>query len=64
MAKTHHVLTRPAPGTVIAPVHTYDDEQKVKMQALREVSGHMARQERRRELIDQLSAVRTDTGAA
>lgn len=38
MAKTHQVLTRPAPGTVIAPVHTHDEEQKAKIQALLEVS--------------------------
>ncbi|EKM61679.1 uncharacterized protein PHACADRAFT_248434 [Phanerochaete carnosa HHB-10118-sp] len=36
MAKTHQVLTKPAPGTVIFPVHTYDDEQKAQMQALLE----------------------------
>ena len=37
MAKTHQVHTKPAPGTVVAPVHTYDDEQKAKMKALLEV---------------------------
>lgn len=36
MAKTHEVLTKPAPGTVVAPVHTYDEEQKAKMRALLE----------------------------
>lgn len=38
MPKTHQVFTTPAPGTVINPVHTYTDDQKAKMQALREVS--------------------------
>lgn len=37
MAKTHEVLTAPAPGTVISPVHEYTDEQKGKMKALLEV---------------------------
>ncbi|GLB43643.1 putative divergent CRAL/TRIO domain containing protein [Lyophyllum shimeji] len=34
--KTHEVLTSPVPGTKIAPVHEYTDEQKAKMKALRE----------------------------
>ncbi|KAI0370035.1 CRAL/TRIO domain-containing protein [Pilatotrama ljubarskyi] len=35
MAKTRQILTTPAPGTVV-PVRSYTDEQKSKMQALRE----------------------------
>ncbi|KAI0640216.1 CRAL/TRIO domain-containing protein [Trametes polyzona] len=35
MAKTHQVLTTPAPGTTV-PVHTYTDDQKAKIRALRE----------------------------
>ncbi|KAI0327654.1 CRAL/TRIO domain-containing protein [Cubamyces sp. BRFM 1775] len=35
MAKTHQVLTHPAPGTVV-PVRSYTDEQKAKIEALRE----------------------------
>ncbi|OSD01223.1 CRAL/TRIO domain-containing protein [Trametes coccinea BRFM310] len=35
MAKTHQVLTSPAKGVVV-PVRTYTDEQKAKIQALRE----------------------------
>lgn len=37
MPTTHKILTSPAPGTVIHPVHIYDDEQKGKMKALSEV---------------------------
>ena len=37
MAKTHEVLVKPAPGTQVAPVHSYDDEQKAKLLALKEV---------------------------
>ena len=37
MPKTHQILTSPAPGTQIRPVHQYDEEQKGKMQALSEV---------------------------
>ena len=36
MAKTHQVLTAPAPGTVV-PVREYDDDQKAKLHALQEV---------------------------
>ncbi|KAH9947093.1 CRAL-TRIO domain-containing protein [Amylocystis lapponica] len=36
MAKTHAVLTAPAPGTQIGPVRTYTDEQKQMMAELRE----------------------------
>ncbi|KAI0778940.1 CRAL/TRIO domain-containing protein [Trametes elegans] len=35
MAKTHQVLTAPAPGTVV-PVREYDDDQKAKLHALQE----------------------------
>lgn len=38
MTKTTKLLTRPAPGTIVKPVHEYDEEQKEKLQALREVS--------------------------
>jgi hypothetical protein len=38
MTKTTQLLTRPAPGTVVKPVYEYDEGQKEKMQALREVS--------------------------
>lgn len=38
MAKTHEVLVKPAPGTKIAPVYNYDDEQKAKLASLKEVS--------------------------
>jgi hypothetical protein len=34
---TTKVLTSPAPGTVVKPVYEYDDEQKEKIQGLREV---------------------------
>ncbi len=37
MAKTTKLLTSPAPGTVVKPAYVYDDGQKVKLQALREV---------------------------
>lgn len=37
MAITHEVLVKPAPGTKIAPVYNYDDKQKAKMTALKEV---------------------------
>jgi hypothetical protein len=37
MAITHEVLVKPAPGTKIAPVYNYDDKQKAKMIALKEV---------------------------
>lgn len=38
MTKTTQVLTQPAPGTVVKPIHVYDEEQKEKLEALREVS--------------------------
>lgn len=38
MAKTHKVQTQPLPGTLIAPVRNYTDEQKEKIKALGEVS--------------------------
>jgi hypothetical protein len=38
MAKTTQLLTRPAQGTVVKPVYEYDEGQKEKLQALREVS--------------------------
>ncbi|KAI0354761.1 CRAL/TRIO domain-containing protein [Trametes cingulata] len=38
MAKTHKILTTPAPGTVV-PVRSYTDEQKAKIQALREYAN-------------------------
>jgi hypothetical protein len=38
MTKTTQVLTQPAPGTVVKPVHVYDEEQKEKLEALRDVS--------------------------
>ena len=47
MPKTHQVLTAPAPGTVVAPVHTYDDSQNAKLKALLEVR-RQARLRRRR----------------
>lgn len=37
MAKTHQVLTFPAPGTKVKPVFIYDDEQRAKLNALKEV---------------------------
>ncbi|KAI0042536.1 CRAL/TRIO domain-containing protein [Auriscalpium vulgare] len=39
MAKTTKVLTTPAPGTVVAPVHVYDDEQTAKLQELRDYAA-------------------------
>jgi hypothetical protein len=38
MTKTTQVLTLPAPGTVVKPVYVYDEGQKEKLEALREVS--------------------------
>lgn len=38
MAKTTQLFTRPAPGTTVKPVYEYDEGQKEKLQALREVS--------------------------
>jgi hypothetical protein len=38
MTKTTQLLTRPAPGTIVTPVFEYDEGQKEKLQALREVS--------------------------
>jgi hypothetical protein len=38
MTKTTQLLTRPAPGTIVKPVYEYDEGQKEKLQALREVS--------------------------
>jgi hypothetical protein len=38
MNKTTKLLTRPAPGTIVKPVYEYDEGQKEKLQALREVS--------------------------
>ena len=37
MVKTTDLLTSPAPGTVVKPVFVYDDAQKEKLRALREV---------------------------
>jgi hypothetical protein len=39
MAKTHEIFTKPVDGTKVAPIHEYDDEQKGKLKASREVSG-------------------------
>ncbi|KAI0082133.1 CRAL/TRIO domain-containing protein [Panus rudis PR-1116 ss-1] len=36
MAKTHRILTQPAPGTQVAPVRNYSDEEKQKIKALGE----------------------------
>ncbi|KAA1477222.1 CRAL TRIO domain-containing protein [Dentipellis sp. KUC8613] len=36
MAKTTKLITEPAPGTIVKPVHEYDDEQQSKITALRE----------------------------
>lgn len=36
-AKTHDLITAPAPGTVIAPLFTYSEEQQEQISALREV---------------------------
>jgi len=38
MTKTTQLLTRPAPGTIVKPAYEYDEEQKEKLRALREVS--------------------------
>ena len=38
MSKTTQLLMRPAPGTIVKPVYVYDEGQKEKLQALREVS--------------------------
>ena len=38
MTKTTQLLTRPAPGTIVKPVYEYDEGQKEKLEALREVS--------------------------
>jgi hypothetical protein len=38
----------PAPGTVVKPVFVYDDEQREKMRALREVRRRQPRSPRRR----------------
>ena len=38
MTKTTQLLTRPEPGTIVKPVYEYDEVQKEKLQALREVS--------------------------
>lgn len=35
---THDLITAPAPGTAIAPLFTYSDEQYAQINALREVS--------------------------
>lgn len=37
MTKTTKLLTSPAPGTEVKPVYVYDDAQKEKLDALREV---------------------------
>ena len=38
MSKTTQLLMRPAPGTTVKSVYVYDEGQKEKLQALREVS--------------------------
>jgi len=38
MTKTNKLLTSPAQGTIVKPMYVYDDGQKEKLQALREVS--------------------------
>ena len=38
MTKTTQLLTRPASGTIVKPAYEYDEEQKEKLLALREVS--------------------------
>jgi hypothetical protein len=38
MTKTTQLLVHPAPGTIVKPVYVYDEGQKEKLQALREVS--------------------------
>lgn len=37
MAKTHQVLTSPAPGTQVKPIHEYNEEQTAQIDELREV---------------------------
>jgi hypothetical protein len=42
---THKVLTSPAPGTVIAPIHQYSEQQAAQIKGLRQarreqLSGH------------------------
>lgn len=37
MSETHEVLTSPAPGTVIAPIHQYSEQQAAEIKALRQV---------------------------
>ena len=39
MTKTTQLLTHPAPGTVVKPVYEYDEGQKERLRALREVGG-------------------------
>jgi hypothetical protein len=38
-AITHELITAPAQGTIIAPVHTYTDGQQTQITSLREVSA-------------------------
>lgn len=33
---THEVLVTPAPGTIIAPIHEYTEEQKTLLKQIRE----------------------------
>ena len=37
MNTTTNLLLSPAPGTVVKPIYEYDEEQKEKLQSLREV---------------------------
>ena len=37
MAGTACVLTSPAPGTVVRPIHVYSDEQSAQIEVLRQV---------------------------
>lgn len=37
MSKTTKLFLSPAPGTVLKPMYEYDDEQREKLQVLREV---------------------------
>ncbi|KAJ8469394.1 hypothetical protein ONZ45_g16905 [Pleurotus djamor] len=39
--RTNKVLTKPAPGTVIAPIHQYTDEQTAQLKALREYADSL-----------------------
>lgn len=39
MLKTSQVLTSPLPGTTVAPIHNYSEEQQAQIKALREVRG-------------------------